>query len=462
MDKQIVTPALCNRLRIKYILTDVVCTVFSWVSVNFVRHNFFGIYTSPDDPNYWFFLVFYLLGWLSLYTLAGCYNHPHHHSRMGDLIASLSTSVVGCVLLLFVMILNDTVNGYQDYIETFFVLFLIQFSFSFFPRMFITLGTLSKFERRSLIFPTLLVGDGKKVHEVDEAIDEHHSNGMYVEGRVDVRSVSDFPELVEKIKTLRIKNVIIAPDDNKMELVRLLMPTLFQCQVNIYLYADSYEMAIGRMSALDIYAVPLISLSRASMPQWQRNVKWMLDKVMATLAIVFLSPLLLFTAYKIKKGSPGPIIYRQNRVGLKGNEFQIYKFRSMYVSNDKEHSYHLTGDSDPRIVGKWGHLMRKYRIDELPQFFNVLKGDMSLVGFRPEQPYFVQQLIEHDPHYAMLYCMRPGITSWGMVKYGYAENVEQMLRRAQYDYLYIDNGSLAVDVKIIFYTIKTIFTGKGK
>lgn len=459
---QVVTREHSKKLRLKYIATDFVCLVATWFIVNFIRHNFFGVYTTPTDIMYWVFLVLFLLGWMGLYAIAGCYNHPHHHSRMSDLNTSLTTSVIGCVILLFVMILNDTVNTYSDYIETFFVLFVVQFLLSFIPRVLITNNTMSRFERYEIFFPTLIIGTGKDARTVKDAIENHHSNGMYVKGMVETKSGVDLDSLQLILKEKKIKNVIIAPDEGKMQMVSRLMPILFEKGVNIFLLADTYDIAIGGMSALDIFSIPLISLSRQRMPQWQRNVKWMTDKVLALLAIVFLSPVLLYSAYKIKKGSPGPIIFKQTRIGLKGHPFKIYKFRSMYVSNEQNNSVHLTKEDDPRIAGKWGHTMRKYRIDELPQFFNVLKGDMSMVGFRPEQPYYVRQLIDRDPHYAMLYCMRPGITSWGMVKYGYAENIDEMIRRAKYDYLYVDNGSLAVDVKIAFYTVKTIVTGKGK
>lgn len=459
---EVVSPEHTRKLRRKYILTDLVCLVLTWFIVNYVRHNFFGVYTTPTDVMYWVFLVLFLMGWVGLYALAGCYNHPHHRSRMTDLILSFSTSIIGCVILLFVMIINDTVNSYSDYIETFFVLFSVQFLFSFIPRVSITSHTMRRFDRYEICFPTIILGSGKNALMVKEAIENHHSNGMFIDSLVDASDKIDMEALLRTIETKKIKNAIIAPDEDKLKLVRDLMPALFECGVNVFVLADTYDIAIGGMSALDLYSVPLISMARHRMPQWQKNVKWVMDKFAAIFAIIVFSPVLLYSAYKIKKGSPGPIFYRQTRIGLKGRPFKIFKFRSMYVSNEQNSAIHLTKDDDPRIVGKWGHTMRKYRIDELPQFFNVLKGDMSMVGFRPEQPYFVQQLIERDPHYAMLYCMRPGITSWGMVKYGYAENVDEMLRRAQYDYLYLDNGSLAIDIKIAFYTIKTIVTGKGK
>ena len=475
---EIVNKKTENALRLKYILADVAFTILAWILFNLVRQNFFGLNYTSEEPMYWVGLFLYTIGWLGMYALVGCYNAPYSHSRVSDILTSFISTGFGCVILFFAMILNDVMDSYAGYTESFLILFVIQFTLNTLPKLGITTYTLKRFDRREIIYPTLIVGNGKRAKNISKTLENHHSNGFYIIGYAETdedceidndlivlkKDAEGFDggnnELQRVIKDLNVKNVIIAPDKGRQRCARQMLPTLIECRVNIFLISDSSDFAIGEIS--DIFSIPLIALSKNNMPLWEKNFKWLFDKLLSIIAIVTLFPLLIFTAIMIKQGSEGPVIYRQKRIGLKGKPFNIYKFRSMYVSNVEGHNLRLTGDDDPRIVGKWGHIMRKYRIDELPQFFNVLKGDMSLVGFRPEQPYFVEKLINSDPRYAMLYSLRPGITSMGMVKYGYAKDTHEMLKRAQYDYLYIKNCSLAMDIKIIFYTIKTILLGKGK
>jgi len=203
----------------------------------------------------------------------------------------------------------------------------------------------------------------------------------------------------------------------------------------------------------------LVDISKADMSESTINLKRTSDIIISIIALILISPLILILSILIKCDSKGPIFYKQKRIGYHKKPFNIYKFRSMKVDAEANGPTLSTLD-DPRIT-KLGKVMRKYRLDELPQFWNVVKGDMSLVGPRPEREYYIKQIIKIAPYYSLVHQVRPGITSWGMVKFGYASNVDEMISRLKYDLLYIENVSLAVDLKIIFYTINTVFTGKG-
>ena len=181
--------------------------------------------------------------------------------------------------------------------------------------------------------------------------------------------------------------------------------------------------------------------------------------ILTFLCLILLIPLIILLSVSIKLTGRGPVIYSQKRIGRNGKPFIIYKFRSLHFGTEAGFPL-ISGKEDKRIT-ILGRFMRKHKFDEIPNLFNVLKGEMSIIGPRPEQQIFIDQIIQREPRYKQLQLIKPGITSWGQVKYGYASNVEEMIKRMEYDLFYLENRSLLFDLKIALSTLAIILKGKG-
>lgn len=410
--------------------------------------------------------------WLFLYLLSGTYFDLYRKSRLNEVNRTLVSCIIGSILIALFVFANDA-NNYSYFIKMTGRYLLIHTVCTLIVRLFVFSSVKRDILKGRVGFNTLIIGGNEKAIELFQQISSSHrslgnifkgfiystkesSNGMSKY----LPQLGDITNLEQIIDKHDIEEVIVAVDSSEHHLLENILTRLSYRPVLVKVLPDLYDIISGSVKTSNVYDAVLIHIYPDLMPDWQRVCKRTLDILASVLALILLAPVFLFAAVKVKLSSAGPVIYRQKRVGRFGKPFHIYKFRSMHV-NAEENGPALSSDEDSRIT-PWGKVMRKWRIDELPQFYNILMGEMSLVGPRPERKYFIDIISKTHPHYKYLHKVKPGLTSWGMVQFGYAENVEEMISRMKYDLLYIENCSLALDVKIMLYTLMVIFQGRGK
>jgi exopolysaccharide biosynthesis polyprenyl glycosylphosphotransferase len=411
--------------------------------------------------------------WLFIYYITGYYNEVFRKSRLSEIGQTFGNALVGTVILIFIFNLyNADYTFHQGTISPYISYFTIQFLATYIPRLIITNITTHKVHQGIIGFNTVLIGSNLKALDAwQEVMSQKRGSGNKFIGFVSVNNGSsdilrnylphlgNIEDIGEIITQKKVEELIIAIEYSEHDMINLIINKLINANVEIKAIPSMYDILTGRVRMSSILGTPLISVSHNLMPAWQENMKSLLDIFIASLALLITLPLCLFLIAGIKLTSKGPVFYSHERIGRYGKPFYIYKFRSMYKNAEKD-GPELSSKTDERIT-PFGRFMRKSRLDEIPNFINVLIGDMSLVGPRPERQHFINQIVEIAPHYKHLLKVKPGITSWGQVKYGYAENVEQMIQRLKYDLIYLDNMSLYVDFKIIIYTILTIIKRKG-
>ncbi len=464
--------------RLLYIVFDFIAASVAWILFYLFRKvqiepQVFGIdIPIALGPRFWAGAIGLPFAWIIFYYFTGFYNNVFRRSRLDDFARTFMSSMFGVLMIFFLLILDDTIVDYTNYYSLFFTLFLLHLTITLIPRMIITGRTVRRVHQRKLGFKTVMIGSNENAVDVYmEILDQKKSSGHEILGFINLQEKEHYQlqdhiahlgghENMEAIlRDLSVEEVIIALEPSEHGKIGDIINRLSLLDLRISAIPSMTDILAGKVKSSTIFGTPLLEVTHELMPAWQQNVKQMLDIVLSVVSLVILTPLIIFLIAGVKLSSPGPIFYRQQRVGRFGRYFHIYKFRSMYHKAE-ENGPELSSKHDPRVT-RFGQFMRKHRLDEIPNFINVLKGDMALVGPRPERQYFINKITEQAPHYVHLHKVKPGITSWGQVKYGYAENVEEMIKRLRYDILYIENMSLFVDLKILFYTVITIVKGRG-
>lgn len=412
--------------------------------------------------------------WVILYALLGRYRNIYRLSRLKETILLMGISLGGAMAIYLAFLLEEPdLEKFQRYTGPIGMYFLMHFLLSATFKM-ITLSHLKKLVYRGHVyFKTIVVGSSSNAREVYNELESNNRHlGLRIVGFVQsevsqphsfqeqIPSLGAFHLLPSLIKSHDVQEVIIAIEPSEHRLIEQILSSLEGENVRISILPDVYQILLGSVKVSHLFGTPLIEVKRDLMPIWQQLLKRVIDLLAAVLVLVFLSPVYLLLAVLVKASSPGPVFFKQERIGWLGRPFNIYKFRTMYLDAEKAGPA-LSSDYDPRVT-KLGRFLRKVRLDELPQFYNVLIGEMSLVGPRPERQHFIDLITLQAPHYKHLQRVRPGITSLGQVKFGYAQNVQEMVRRLKYDILYIENMSLIMDFRVMLYTIKIIIQGRGK
>lgn len=466
-----------NKRIIRYCFSDFFSALLSWQIFNVFRY--FITLETTGFSSLTSFLLFPKALWLSLavplfwiviYFFSGYYTQPRRKTNLGDLQNTAITTLIGVLTLFFLIVIDDYPESPDLYYELIMGFYIIHFLISLVFRLLITWPMVVGQSKGKSNVPILIIGTGENAGKVSGEFNSYGCNMAYkIMGFVrtgkeidiipekDVTgSLTDLKELIEKLK---IEELIIAIDGNNPDQKLSLLNKLYIYNLPVRTVASKSEMISGSVKLFSLFGIPMVSLTPEKMPAWQQNVKWFSDKILSSILMILLTPVFIYLGLRVRLDSPGKIFFSQERVGRNGRIFKMYKFRTMY-QNSEPQGPKLSHKDDPRVT-PFGRIMRKYRLDELPQFFNVLKGDMSLVGPRPERMFFVEQIVKKAPHYYLTQSVLPGITSWGMVKFGYANSIEKMIDRLEYDILYLENQSLMIDFKILVFTLKPLLRGKG-
>lgn len=470
-----------TRQQIKYVAGDMIASTLAWAAYASLRYcinpelmlaqgyKSLGAYMA--SPRVALGMVVFPLMMMCVYWLSGYYNEPLRKSRLQECVTTFFSVMCITLAIFFIALVNDMATDRTYNYRMIFLLFTVLLVVVYAVRASITSAFSRRIKNRLWQLDTLVVGTSDDATALCHDINERGDGiGNKVVGFVStdntpttrqllglpVYNICDIATVCEREG---IAELIIAGGEVSAGRMGHIAKALVQLHIPVKMSLNWYNLFFGRTRLSQISGNPLVDIFGCSLGECQKNIKRTFDVCASAIGMLSLSPLYLALAVWVKCDSRGSAIYSQQRVGRNGKLFNIYKFRSMYVGAESDEPQ-LSVEDDSRVT-KAGRMLRKYRLDELPQLWNILRGDMSFVGPRPEREFFIRQIIERKPSYCLLRQVRPGLTSLGMVKYGYASNIDGMIERMQYDLLYLDNMSLMNDMRILIYTVRTVVTGKG-
>ncbi len=462
----------------RYLVFDIIAAILSWTLFYFYRKIYieplkFG-YEIPIELTSKFYsaILFIPLFWITIYYITGQYTNIYRKSRLLELGKTAFTSIAGVTVIFFLLLLNDTISDYRKYYNLYFTLLGLQFGFTYLFRLILTTRTIHRIHKRIIGFNTIVIGANEKAVKLyQDLTTQTRPAGNKIVGFLTVDEGNVYPlekyvpnlgtykNLQQVIIDYQVEEIIIAIESSEHKLLSKILTILENRTHTVWGIPDLFDILSNQTKTNAIFGSPLIKISNGLMPVWQENLKRLIDVFISVISLVVFFPFFIALAIGIKMSSKGPILYKQERTGKFGKPFMIYKLRTMV--NGAETNGPLLSSSDDTRITKIGQFMRRTHLDEIPQFINVILGEMSLVGPRPERKFYIDQIVKKAPYVTHLQKVRPGITSWGQVKYGYASNVDEMVERLQYDMVYLKNISLYVDFKILIYTIMECVKGKG-
>ncbi|MAZ55898.1 MAG: polyprenyl glycosylphosphotransferase [Flavobacteriales bacterium] len=463
-----------NTEQLKRIVFDLISATIAWILFFCYRKKIIEKAELEISETLIYGTVAVSLFWLIIYILSDNYKDVRRVSRLNELYTTIFQSVFGCLIIFFFLIIDDIEHyrNYKFYYESILVLTLSHFFITFLFRYMITNSMVNQIHNKKVTFNTILIGNPKSIIKIFNLIDAMpRSAGNKIIGYINDTKNEDIPSI--KLKNLgNINNLVKILKDNAVEEAILSFDKKDDIDISKIIYELIYnnirtkvtpkmvDVLSGKVKMQSFSDLSLIEIRQIKMSTFESCIKRIIDITCSILALILLSPILIIVSLSVKISSHGPIFYYQQRIGYNKKSFNIIKFRSMHIHAEQGTPL-LSSENDNRITNL-GKVMRKYRIDELPQFYNVLIGEMSLIGPRPEREFFAKQILLRAPHYKLIYKVKPGITSWGMVKFGYAENIDEMIARLKYDIIYLENLSLLNDFKVLVLTIFIVLQGRGK
>ena len=455
------------------LLIDFLTINGAWLLYYYIRIRSEWISLYMAEPELWGPMLVVYAYWLLLFFFSGLYRSWYAKSRVDEFATLFKTISFGTLVLFFIVFVDDTATSSPVHSRLLIAIY-------WFVLLTVVGGgrmAVRSFQRRLLeagigLRNSLIIGWNEKARELYDLVKKYPALGYRVVGFVRADNSTQADEycgtpILGNIDTLTrvvaekdVKEVLIALDSGEHDKLLHIVERVDSQQIGLKIVPDLYDIISGQARTNQIYGFPLIEIMPQLMPVWEQSAKRLLDIAVSLLILILFLPLGILIALLIRLESKGPVFYVQDRVGRDGKIFKMLKFRSMFHEAEKHSGPVWANRQDPRIT-RVGRLIRRPHFDEVPQLINVLDGDMSLVGPRPERPYFVEQLSQDIPIYQRRLKVRPGITGWAQVKYKYDESVEDVRVKLKYDLFYIENMSLRMDMKILLTTIYTILLGKG-